>query len=441
MIKCRRWMNRLAALAAAVILAVTAAAAAGTDVSAAESTGSITITNPQDVTYTIYKIFDATVSSDGESVPYTATSEQVTFYQGQTGNPFTFTANTAGSYNVSVSDETADKTVTSFLISVYEAAAATDGVLTEITSDSYTKTTSSDGSVTYSGLPYGYYFIATSAGGAVVAIDNVTPEATIEDKANYGTPTVEKQVSTSLNGTYYDSIETSAGATVYYKATVTATKGAHGYVLHDRMSSSLTFKGIISVYVDGEEITDYTLLTGSNMTDSTCTFELEIPDDAIADFTGGEEIVVYYYATVSSSASSGTSFPNKVWLQYDDPYYWEMEGKEEEKTTDPDTATVKIPSSSTTTTTTTTTTDDDDDDDDTTTTTTTVESEAEEAASVLDAVRELIAGDEEGGSVLSAERLPQTGQLNWPIPVMAALGMLLIVLGYAMNRKGRRIEG
>lgn len=33
------------------------------------------------------------------------------------------------------------------------------------------------------------------------------------------------------------------------------------------------------------------------------------------------------------------------------------------------------------------------------------------------------------------DRLPQTGQLNWPIPVLACSGMLLFAIGWTLNRK------
>lgn len=39
-------------------------------------------------------------------------------------------------------------------------------------------------------------------------------------------------------------------------------------------------------------------------------------------------------------------------------------------------------------------------------------------------------------------KLPQTGQLNWPVPIMAALGLLLLALGWILyhspSEKGRR---
>ena len=35
-------------------------------------------------------------------------------------------------------------------------------------------------------------------------------------------------------------------------------------------------------------------------------------------------------------------------------------------------------------------------------------------------------------------RLPQTGQLNWPVPVLAVAGLLLVVLGVGIYRRGRK---
>ena len=43
-----------------------------------------------------------------------------------------------------------------------------------------------------------------------------------------------------------------------------------------------------------------------------------------------------------------------------------------------------------------------------------------------------------GGSGGSSGRLPQTGQLWWPVPVLIAAGLLLIVLGVFRRRRGNR---
>ena len=34
--------------------------------------------------------------------------------------------------------------------------------------------------------------------------------------------------------------------------------------------------------------------------------------------------------------------------------------------------------------------------------------------------------------------LPQTGQLNWPVPVLACSGILLFAAGWCLNRKGKK---
>ena len=36
--------------------------------------------------------------------------------------------------------------------------------------------------------------------------------------------------------------------------------------------------------------------------------------------------------------------------------------------------------------------------------------------------------------------LPQTGQLNWPVPVMAVTGMALFVVGWILCWRGKRME-
>ena len=34
--------------------------------------------------------------------------------------------------------------------------------------------------------------------------------------------------------------------------------------------------------------------------------------------------------------------------------------------------------------------------------------------------------------------LPQTGQLNWPVPVLACSGVLLFAIGWVLNRQGKK---
>lgn len=50
------------------------------------------------------------------------------------------------------------------------------------------------------------------------------------------------------------------------------------------------------------------------------------------------------------------------------------------------------------------------------------------------------AEEKPSGEKMSAGRLPQTGQLNWPIPVMAILGVLLFAAGWDLCYAKRRRE-
>jgi hypothetical protein len=51
-------------------------------------------------------------------------------------------------------------------------------------------------------------------------------------------------------------------------------------------------------------------------------------------------------------------------------------------------------------------------------------------------------GEGEGTSVEEAAnaQLPQTGQLNWPVPVLTLAGLTLVLLGFALRRSGKEEE-
>lgn len=48
--------------------------------------------------------------------------------------------------------------------------------------------------------------------------------------------------------------------------------------------------------------------------------------------------------------------------------------------------------------------------------------------------------DNPNGYVMGAHGLPQTGQLNWPIPVLAATGVVLVAAGIKLKKENRRDE-
>lgn len=48
--------------------------------------------------------------------------------------------------------------------------------------------------------------------------------------------------------------------------------------------------------------------------------------------------------------------------------------------------------------------------------------------------------DNPNGYVMGAHGLPQTGQLNWPIPVLAATGVVLVAAGIKLKKGTRKDE-
>lgn len=152
--------------------------------------GSITIENATiGESYTIYKIFDTDSTGKGSIV---ATEAQKNFYEAQGNNPFVFTANTSGTYNVSVGQ---DQDVISFLRGFVTDV---DGVVTVdpdfLAVVDYSEPIEADAvSETFANIPYGYYLV-TSSLGSVVTLNSTTPDQTVIDKNQPGGTGFEKTV-------------------------------------------------------------------------------------------------------------------------------------------------------------------------------------------------------------------------------------------------------
>ena len=121
---------------------------------------------------------------------------------------------------------------------------------------------SEPGYIVYHRLPFGYYYIASRAGSAVI-LDSTRPEVTIMDKSN--PPSLEKTIIALTNADEEDHSQDILGPTsmtdgqyggyiypdahsatvqmgdkVTYQAKITARKGAEGYIFYDIISESTT---------------------------------------------------------------------------------------------------------------------------------------------------------------------------------------------------------
>lgn len=278
-------------LAAVMVMAMSISAFAA-------GTGSITITPPDDVdtsaeiTYTIYKVFDADASEDGTKISYKLVS-------GKTTAPAGFSVDKAGNVTYDGGEEVTELT-----------QADIDAIAAYVTDDDIVGTATSTGGndAVIENLPNGYYYITTTT-GSVVTINSTKPDAEVDDKNVV--PGVNKEITGASS---YDADGKKAlaqvGTEVEYTATITVGKGQLGYVFKDTLGTGLEYVNDSLEVTDMTADTDYTLaVSGQNIT---VTFK----DASIKDLEQGAEIVVTYKAKVTSAALQDNPAKNTATISY-----------------------------------------------------------------------------------------------------------------------------
>lgn len=278
-------------LAAVMVMAMSISAFAA-------GTGSITITPPDDVdtsaeiTYTIYKVFDADASEDGTKISYKLVS-------GKTTAPAGFSVDKAGNVTYDGGEEVTELT-----------QADIDAIAAYVTDDDIVGTATSTGGndAVIENLPNGYYYITTTT-GSVVTINSTKPDAEVDDKNVV--PGVNKEITGASS---YDADGKKAlaqvGTEVEYTATITVGKGQLGYVFKDTLGTGLEYVNGSLEVTDMTADTDYTLaVSGQNIT---VTFK----DASIKDLEQGAEIVVTYKAKVTSAALQDNPAKNTATISY-----------------------------------------------------------------------------------------------------------------------------
>ena len=234
----RKLASLLLALVMVFALATTAFAQ---DVPVKSGTGSITISNAaKGETYTIYKLFDATVSADHKSIAYTGTIPErlKDYFIADKNGYISATEEAKDGANMSEGLKTALKTWT---------ATATAAATAE-----------SDGSaLTFTELAYGYYVVTTSQGDQLISVDSTMPNVTIVDK-NYSTPSdltktaFKDDVSIGDTVTYTVRFKTSN-----YEGDGENAKKIVSYTIEDTLPDFLEDVKVTSIIVDndGDEAT------------------------------------------------------------------------------------------------------------------------------------------------------------------------------------------
>jgi len=285
--------------------------------------GTITINNATDgQTYTLYKVFDATVVTnrpvDGAGINYT--SDWFT-----TTNDY-FAVDDAGNITYRGSGS--------------ELSAAAVAWLKTQTSSFETKSSwqkVADGtSVQWTGLEPGYYFIDTTVGTAVT-VTSITPDVTVQDK-NEGDTIDKKQkggdVTTIFTG---DDITADVGDTIEYQLTVTVQPNTENAVVYDTLDSSLTLVGdynpVVSIGAGNYNLDYFNATVGSHdysyteqPSGASKTFTatgnliISFAQSWIDTLTEATPVTITYKAIVNETARMATDIPNTVTLTYGHNY-------------------------------------------------------------------------------------------------------------------------
>lgn len=293
---------------ASLLLALVMLLALGTTAFAQEvnsndpDNATITISNAsKGETYTVYKLFDATVTgTDGGSISYTGTvPASLADY---------FEADAAG--NITVKDAAyADPATKTEMSDGLRAA-----LKTWAETATATATAESDGSnLQFTGLPFGYYVVATTQGEQAVTVTSTNPNATVHDKNSSEPKDLVKTV---------DNTDVSIGDTVTYTVSFkTANYSGAGenakkitsFIIEDTLPDFLGNVTVTSIIVD--DGTQHDVTTQFNNKQIT----LEWYDAANDQFLykNGASVTITYTAVVTEKAAiDGDGNKNIVTLSW-----------------------------------------------------------------------------------------------------------------------------
>ena len=294
-------------VAALMALVVATPAFAQTVGTAAEGKGSITINNAaKGETYSVVKIFGATLAADknndgvADGIAYT------------------------GDIPDALKDYFEKDTTTG---NILRKASATDDAALTAAVQAYAKTlgatasAKSDGSaLVFQGLDYGYYAVISTQ-GAVVTVDSVNPNVTVNDK-NSKTVTADKTVEND-SYTIGDTIKyTAKFDTVNWMGADTAAKQVTKYEISDTLPEFLSDVSVKSIKVDAdgnlETTDDQTALTTQQFTDKKITIPWVAEDVPTTDhkytslYNNGAKLIVEYEAKLTGTSNVNTANTNTV---------------------------------------------------------------------------------------------------------------------------------
>lgn len=319
-----------AAAAIATVFGLAATTVATANAAGGNATLTVSTTDAKFAGKTVnaYKMFSATVSSDGGAVSHTLTDGWKPFFMSSTLDGLTGVtdANVNDKANEYVS-KLKDSALTAFAAKASNWAQTKTNNITADATATVSKNAATDGkyTATFTNLDYGYYVVAVP--GATVADTNsqyaalVRVHSTSVDAEIKGAlPTVDKKV--QVNGTGKDATDAKIGDTLTFTLTSTipdmSAYNTYTFNFKDTLSKGLTFGQVKSVKVEDKTLsvnTDYTVTppTAPNNTLTVAMNDFKAKQQANA----GKKITVTYTATLNKDAVvGGAGNVNSATIQY-----------------------------------------------------------------------------------------------------------------------------
>lgn len=316
--KIKRNLKKIASLLLAVVMVL-----AMTVTAFAEEKGSITINGiSAGNTYSIYKLFDLeSYDTASGAYSYKVNAEWTGFFETDEAKAY-ITIDTQGYVTWKASED--DDTVAAFAKKAlaYAEANDIDPVKSSANTGDFVTQSTADGKSNgkFPGLDLGYYLIDSTM-GALCGLTTTNPDASIN--AKNAAPTIDKQVQEDSTEQWSDENTADIGQTVYFRVTVNVHAGAQNYVLHDTMSTGLTFQNVTKVeLVEPGTTTTTTEVDASNyevktgLTDG-CTFEVKFTDEFCNSLETNNKVIIYYEAMLNRNAVIATDGnPNAAKLEF-----------------------------------------------------------------------------------------------------------------------------
>lgn len=283
-----------------------------------DSDGKITISNAvKDQTYTIYRMLKLE-SFDGTNYSYTLENGWDNFIS--TGAGKDYLEKNSDGYIIFKSEKNNETDMRLFAKAAFAYAKTA-----KLNDDAKKSVKATSTSVTFEGLPLGYYVVGSTV-GSLCELKTTNKEVTITDKND--TPTVEKKIvkyNEDHSENLVDSNSANIGEEVVFKTTIDIKPGAKNYILHDKMDSHLRYDCILQIHDNNDNNiaadTGYVVKT-TGLTDADCTFELSFTEAFYAnnrdniDTKKLNKIYVYYQATVKDDAVVKQEMKNNTYLTF-----------------------------------------------------------------------------------------------------------------------------